>query len=84
MTKGRLELRRVNLMGYTPDTQMYYVNSTLCSKEFHNGYNNTVDFLNKIAKWLTRTTQGYCIVATRLPKFKAYCEANEIEVRMVD
>lgn len=80
MTKGRIELRRVNLLGYTPTTQMFLINSTMCNKEFKNGTQNTVDFLKSIAKWLNLTSEGYAIVATRLPKFKSYCAANGFEV----
>ena len=72
MIKGRLQISKVNLMGYTAETQMYYVQNKSGA--------NTANFLKSIAKFLDLTSQGYIIVAGRLPKFKAYCESKGFEV----
>lgn len=72
MTNGTIQISKVNLMGYTAETQMYYVQNK-------NGV-ATFNFLKSIAKFLDLTSQGYIINARRLPTFKRYCESNGFQV----
>lgn len=77
--KGRINLVMVNLMGYTPATQMFYVQNA----GGMNGWSvNTFHFLEGIRKkgWLDLTNQGMIIVSGRIEAFKAYCQSKGFEV----
>lgn len=75
-----INLEAVNLMGYTAETQMYFV---------QNGGKNSVavaKFLEKNRKHFDQVLHcGQChfgLRAPRIAKFKAYCKANGFEVKM--
>lgn len=77
--KGQVKLEMVNLMGYTLDNQMFYVQNA----GGMNGWSvNTFHFLEGICKkgWLDLTSQGMIIVRGRIAAFRKYCEANGFQL----
>ncbi|MCA6108135.1 hypothetical protein [Bradyrhizobium cenepequi] len=77
MIKGRINLKKLNLLGYTPETQVFIVQNA----GGPNGWStNTFHFLNRIARHMDRTTDGYAITAPRVEKFKDFCLAQGFEV----
>lgn len=77
--KGRIQITRLNLMGFTPTTQVYIVQSMI-SSDIIGGYNNSITFLKSIAKYLDLTSDGYAIRAPRPAKFREYVAANGFEL----
>ncbi len=73
---GQIELLKLDLMGYTPDTQVFFVMNA--------GGQGTFKFLQDHAKFFVRSL--YCgkiyhsLEAKRIAKFKAYCESKGFEV----
>jgi hypothetical protein len=78
MTNGKITLKKLNLMGFTPENQVYIVQNG-------GGVGSvpTFHFLKLIGKWLDHTTDGLALVAPRIAKFKEYAESNGFEVVMV-
>lgn len=79
MTNGKIELRKLNLMGYTPETQVYFVQNAGGS-----GSVATSKFLQAHRKFFQQSL--YCgqiyfaLEAKRIEKFKSYCVSKGFEV----
>lgn len=78
MTNGKILVSKLNLMGYTPETQVYFIQN--------GGGRGVYEFLTSHAKcfdkslFMGRTYNA--LVAGRIAKFKAYAEAKGFEVVM--
>lgn len=83
--KGKIELRRLNLMGYTPETQMWIVQNAGHKSGVVKGSINTFHFLNNLMKrnLFDRLSDGNGLRADRLPAFILYCDKNGFEVEKV-
>lgn len=73
-TTGRIRISKVNLMGYTPETQAFIIQN-----DGGMGSVATAKFLQKISKFMSHTSFGYVIDAPRLAKFKAYVASQGFE-----
>jgi hypothetical protein len=80
-TKGRILVSKLDLMGYTPETQVYFIQNGGGS---NGGSNNVFHFLQGHRKYfdhslmMGRTYNS--LPANRIEKFRAYAERNGFEV----
>jgi hypothetical protein len=74
--KGRIVIRKLDLMGYTPETQVYFIQN--------GGGAATFDFLQSHRKhFVPSLMMGRVynsLVAGRIAKFKEYAESKGFEV----
>jgi hypothetical protein len=79
MTKGRIEIRKLDLMGFTPETQVYFIQNGGGA-----GSVDTFHFLQAHRKYfdhnlfMGRTYNA--LVASRVAKFKEYATSKGFEV----
>lgn len=74
---GTIEIKKLNLMGYTPETQVWVIQNA--------GGQDTFHFLQRHAKHFDHSLfcgQTYnTLPASRIEKFRAYAESKGFEVR---
>lgn len=75
MTKGKINLVKLDLMGYTPATQVFIVQNAGGA-----GSVATFHFLNNLRRHFDNTSDGHALRADRIPAFVAYCNRHGFEV----
>lgn len=79
MTNGRIIIKKLNLLGYTAENQVYFIQN--------GGGAGTFNFLQSHRKFFDQSLfmgQVYnALVAPRIAKFKEYAESKGFEVVMM-